>query len=42
MKRTWTIIGVRDVAGSVKWDQSLFGQVEAAPGHGYYVHISAL
>ena len=33
MKRTWTIIGVRDVASSFKWYQSLFGQPETAPGH---------
>ncbi len=33
MKRTWTIIGVRDVPGSFKWYQSLFGQPETAPGH---------
>ena len=33
MKRTWTIIGVSDVASSFKWYQSLFGQPETAPGH---------
>jgi hypothetical protein len=33
MKRTWTIIGVRDVAFSFKWYQSLFGQPETAPAH---------
>ena len=33
MKRTWTIIGVDDVAGSFKWYQSLFGQPEARPAH---------
>ena len=33
MKRTWTIIGVNDVAGSCKWYQSLFGQPETAPSH---------
>jgi len=33
MKRTWTIIGVRDVAASFNWYQSLFGQPETAPGH---------
>src|SRR6266566_8778981 len=33
MKRTWTIIGVNDVAGSFKWYQSLFGQHETPPGH---------
>ena len=26
MKRTWTIIGVGDVPGSLKWYQALFGQ----------------
>ncbi len=33
MKRTWTIIGVSDVAGSFKWYQSLFGQPKTAPVH---------
>ena len=33
MKRTWTIIGVREVAGSLKWYQSLLGLPEAAPAH---------
>lgn len=33
MKRTWTIIGVRDVPFSFRWYQSLFGQPETAPGH---------
>jgi catechol 2,3-dioxygenase-like lactoylglutathione lyase family enzyme len=33
MKRTWTIIGVRDVPGSLKWYQSLFGQPHQAPAH---------
>src|SRR6202795_4825736 len=33
MKRTWTIIGVRDVPSSFKWYQSLFGQPETPPGH---------
>ena len=33
MKRTWTIIGVGDVAGSLKWYQSLFGQLETPPAH---------
>ena len=31
MKRTWTIIGVRDVPGSFKWYQSLFGQPRHLP-----------
>ena len=33
MKRTWTIIGVRDVPGSLRWYQALFGQPETPPGH---------
>ena len=33
MKRIWTIIGVRDVAGSLKWYQSLFGQPHTPPAH---------
>ena len=39
MKRTWTIIGVRDVPFSFRWYQSLFGQAEAAPGHDYWGQI---
>ena len=39
MKRTWTIIGVRDVPFSFKWYQSLFGQPETAPGHEYWGQI---
>jgi hypothetical protein len=31
MKRTWTIIGVGDVASSFKWYQALFGQPETPP-----------
>lgn len=33
MRRTWTIIGVADVAGSLRWYQSLFGMPETAPAH---------
>src|ERR1041385_1850755 len=33
MRRTWTIIGVRDVAASFRWYQSLFGLPETAPAH---------
>ena len=33
MKRTWTIIGVRDVPRSFGWYQSLFGQPATAPAH---------
>jgi predicted enzyme related to lactoylglutathione lyase len=39
MKRTWTIIGVRDVPLSFKWYQSLFGQPHTAPGHDYFGQI---
>lgn len=33
MKRTWTIIAVRDVRGSLKWYQALLGIPETAPAH---------
>jgi catechol 2,3-dioxygenase-like lactoylglutathione lyase family enzyme len=33
VKRTWTIIGVRDVESSFAWYQSLFGQQKTAPAH---------
>jgi catechol 2,3-dioxygenase-like lactoylglutathione lyase family enzyme len=36
MKRTWTIIGVADVAGSFKWYQALFGQPATLPHHDYF------
>lgn len=39
MKRTWTIIGVEDVARSFAWYQSLFGQPRSAPGHDYFGQI---
>jgi predicted enzyme related to lactoylglutathione lyase len=39
MKRTWTIIGVKDVPGSFKWYQSLFGHPETAPRHDYFGQI---
>lgn len=39
MKRTWTIIGVRDVAGSFGWYQSLFGQTATSPAHDYFGQI---
>ena len=39
MKRTWTIIGVRDVPTSFKWYQSLFGQPETQPAHDYFGQI---
>jgi len=39
MRRTWTIIGIGDVAGSFKWYQSLFGLPPAAPAHDYFGQI---
>lgn len=36
MKRTWTIIGVADVARSFTWYQSLFGQVASKPAHDHF------
>ena len=39
MRRTWTIIGVADVAGSFKWYQSLFGLPETAPAHTYFGQV---
>jgi catechol 2,3-dioxygenase-like lactoylglutathione lyase family enzyme len=39
MKRTWTIIGVKDVPGSFKWYQSLLGRPETAPAHDYWGQI---
>jgi catechol 2,3-dioxygenase-like lactoylglutathione lyase family enzyme len=39
MKRTWTIIGVRDVPRSFKWYQSLLGLPETAPVHDYFGQV---
>jgi catechol 2,3-dioxygenase-like lactoylglutathione lyase family enzyme len=39
MRRTWTIIGVKDVVGSFKWYQSLLGLPETAPAHDYFGQI---
>ena len=36
MRRTWTIIGVRNVAVSFKWYQSLLGLPETTPAHDYF------
>ena len=33
MRRTWTIIGVADVARSFAWYQTLLGLPESAPAH---------
>jgi catechol 2,3-dioxygenase-like lactoylglutathione lyase family enzyme len=39
VKRTWTIIGVANVARSLKWYQSLFGQRQTAPEHDYWAQV---
>lgn len=39
MRRTWTIIGVRDVRRSVSWYQSLLGLPQTAPAHEYFGQI---
>lgn len=39
MKRTWTILGVRDVPASYRWYQSLFGQPQTPPAHEYFGQI---
>ena len=39
MKRTWTIIGVRDVPSSFRWYQTLFGHPETDPAHSYFGQI---
>lgn len=39
MKRTWTIIGVRDVASSLKWYQTLLGQPPRVLRHNYFGQI---
>jgi hypothetical protein len=39
MKRTWTIIGVSDVALSLHWYQSLFGQAATPPSHHHFSQV---
>ena len=39
MKRTWTIIGVADVARSFNWYRSLFGQPVSVPAHDYFGQV---
>lgn len=39
MIRTWTIIGVADVARSFRWYQTLFGQAATSPAHDYFGQI---
>ena len=40
MKRTWTIIGVDDVARSFAWYQRLLGLPAAAPAHDYFGQLA--
>ncbi|HST60212.1 MAG TPA: VOC family protein [Longimicrobium sp.] len=39
VKRTWTIIGVGDVAASFRWYQALFGQPATRPAHDHFGQI---
>jgi hypothetical protein len=39
VRRTWTIIGVRDVHCSFKWYQSLLVLQETTPAHDYFGQI---
>jgi len=39
MRRIWTVIGVKDVASSFKWYQSLLGLPETDPAHDYWGQI---
>jgi len=40
VKRLWTIIGVADVAASLRWYQSLLGLPDAAPAHDDFGQIA--
>ena len=39
MKRTWTIIGVKDVVSSFGWYQTLLGIEKTKPAHEYWGQI---
>ena len=39
MRRTWTIIGVANVAASFAWYQALLGMPRTAPAHEYFGQI---
>jgi catechol 2,3-dioxygenase-like lactoylglutathione lyase family enzyme len=39
MKRTWTIMGVDDVAASFRWYQALLGQPASLPAHDHFGQI---
>jgi catechol 2,3-dioxygenase-like lactoylglutathione lyase family enzyme len=39
MRRTWTIIGVQNVAASLAWYQTLLGIATSQPAHNYWSQI---
>ena len=39
MRRTWTIIGVADVARSQRWYQALLGLPQTAPAHDHFGQV---
>ena len=39
MRRTWTIIAVRDVFSSLKWYQALLGLPPSIPEHDYFGQV---
>ncbi len=39
MKRTWTILGVKNVAASFRWYQSILGLPATAPAHDYWGQV---
>lgn len=39
MKRTWTIVGVANVAQSLAWYQSLLGLQRTEPAHTYFAQV---
>jgi len=39
MKRTWTVIGVRDVPSSFAWYQALLGEPPTHPAHDHFGQI---
>lgn len=39
MKRLWTIIGVADVARSLRWYQTLLGLPQTAPAHDHWGQV---
>jgi catechol 2,3-dioxygenase-like lactoylglutathione lyase family enzyme len=39
MRRTWTIIAVRDVSKSLMWYQALLGLTPSAPEHDYFGQV---